>query len=103
MDSITFTVLKVVISVCAALITAYVVPYIKALKADKRYAGMLDMVDIAVRAAEQQVGSGHGQEKKERVMDFVHEWLIRQGIDVSREQLSELIEAAVFNMNQEKS
>ena len=102
MNDITFVLLKIVISICAALVTAYIIQYIKTLKTDRRYAGMLDMIDIAVRAAEQQIGSGCGERKKERVMEFVHDWLTRQGVKITKEQLSELIEAAVFNMNQEK-
>lgn len=101
MNDITFLILKITLSICAALVTVYVIPYIKALKNDKRYAAMLDMVDIAVRAAEQQLGAGKGTEKKERVMDFVYDWMTRQGVDITREQLSELVEAAVFTMNRE--
>lgn len=103
MSEVTFAILKIVISVCAALVTAYVLPYIKTLREDTRYAGMLDMIGLAVKAAEQQItASGQGAAKKARVLEFMREWLGDKGIDVSYDQLSELIEAAVFEMRQEK-
>ena len=60
MNELTFDLLKIVISVCAAIITVYAVPYLKTLKEDRRYAQILDMVDVAVRAAEQtKIGRAH--------------------------------------------
>lgn len=100
MDELTFTLFKIVISVCVALATAYLVPYLKTLRNDARYQGMIDMIAVAVRAAEQTItGSGQGAIKKDHVMEFVRDWLARQGITITDTQLSELIEAAVFAMN----
>lgn len=102
MNDITFIILKIVVSVCAALFTAYVIPYLKAIRTDKRYQAMIDIITVAVKAAEQQIReSGQGAVKKERVMEFVREWLSKQGIELTYDQLSELIEAAVWNMKQE--
>lgn len=100
MDELTFTIYKVVISICVALATVYLVPYLKTLRNDARYQSMIDMIAVAVRAAEQTItGSGQGAVKKERVIAFVKDWLNAQGIKITDEQLSELIEAAVFAMN----
>lgn len=104
MNDITFQILKIVISVCVALFTAYAVPYLKALKTDARYSQMIDMIALAVRAAEQTITEqGQGKVKKERVLEFIREWLTQTtGSEViSQEQLSELIEAAVWQMKQE--
>ncbi len=102
MNDITLTILKVVISVCAALITVYVVPYLKTLRSDARYSALIDMVEVAVLAAEQTVtGEKQGAVKKEQVMEFVREWMNKQGIDISYDQLSQLVEAAVYSMKQE--
>ena len=43
MNELTFDILKIVVSVCAAIITVYAVPYLKTLKEDRRYAQILDM------------------------------------------------------------
>ena len=102
MDEFTMMILKVVISVCAALITYYVVPYIKALKEDARYQSVIEMIEIAVRAAEQVIrGEGQGALKKAEVVKFVSEWLERNGIGIMEDQLDQLIEAAVYAMKQE--
>ena len=93
---------KIVISVCAALITAYAVPYIKTLKEDARYASVLEMIEIAVRAAEQVIkGEGQGALKKSEVVKFVSEWLASKGIEIREDQIDQLIEAAVYEMKQE--
>lgn len=101
MNEITLDVLKIVISVCAALITVYAVPYLKALKEDSRYKSLVDMVDVAVRAAEQTFkASGQGALKKEEVMTCVREWMQSHGISISSYQLDQLIECAVYQMKQ---
>lgn len=104
MNDITFIILKVVVSICAALVTVYLIPYLKTLRQDRRYASLLDMVEIAVRAAEQTYKeSGQGARKKEEVMTFVREWMQNHGISISSYQLDQLIECAVYQMKQEGS
>lgn len=99
MDDMTFTIFKVVMSVCVALATVYLVPYLKTLRNDARYQSMIDMIAVAVRAAEQTItGSGQGAIKKDHVMEFVREWLAKQGITITDTQLSDLIESAVWSM-----
>lgn len=101
MDEITMMILKVVVSICAALITAYIMPYLKTLRDDKRYAMLFDMVALAVRAAEQTItGSGQGAVKKAEVVKFVSEWLFGKGINITEDELDQLIEAAVYQMKQ---
>lgn len=102
MNDITFLILKVVISICAALITVYIVPYLRTLRSDKRYSALIDIVKVAVLAAEQTItGEKQGSVKKETVIEFVRDWMQKQGLDITYEQLSQLIEAAVYSMKQE--
>ena len=100
MDDITMMILKIVISVCAALITAYVIPYIRTLKNDARYKRLIDMVTVAVQAAEQVI-KDDGAKKKEEVMSFVSEWLKKQGIQITHEELNQLVESAVYAMKKD--
>lgn len=100
MNDLTFNILKIVISICAALFAYYVIPVIKAKLESDKYTELLTMVDICVRAAEQTTkGSGMGPVKKEDVMIAMSNWLLLNGIEISQKQLSDLIEAAVYNMN----
>lgn len=103
MNELTFDLLKIVISVCAAIITVYAVPYLKTLKEDRRYAQILDMVDVAVRAAEQTIkGAGKGMEKKKAVENVLYAWLLERGIEITPEQLNNLIECCVYQLKQEQ-
>lgn len=102
MNEITFMILKIVISICAALVTVYVVPYLKTLRQDKRYASLMDMVEVAVRAAEQTIKEpGQGNAKKAEVIAFVSDWMNEHGIKITQDELSQLIECAVYQMKQE--
>lgn len=102
MEDITLMILKVVVSVCAALITVYVVPYLKTLRQDKRYASLMDMVEVAVKAAEQTIKEpGQGDYKKAEVIAFVSDWMNEHGIKITQDELSQLIECAVYQMKQE--
>ena len=102
MDDLTFDILKIVLSVCVALISVYLIPYIKTLKSDKRYEQLIYMVEVAVRAAEQTVkGSGMGEKKKSEVISYVIRYMDRIGIKITAEQLDRLIECAVYQMKRE--
>ena len=99
MNEITFNILKIVVSVSAAIITIYLVPYIRNKLKDDKYKELLAIVEVAVKAAEQTIGGGHGKVKKEEVVAFVSLWLSQNGIQITDKQLDNLIEAAVFQMN----
>ena len=100
MNDATFTILKVVVSVCSALITVYLIPYIYTLKEDRRYASLVAMVEVAVKAAEQTIGKGQGEFKKSEVIDFVSKWMNENGVKITEEQLSQIIESAVYQLKQ---
>lgn len=101
MNDVTFMILKIVLSMAAALITVYVIPYLKELKNNEEYSALFDMVEVAVYAAEQTIKTG-GADKKEAVMLYLTNWARAKGIEVSSEQINQLVEAAVFSMNQIK-
>ncbi|WP_034465896.1 phage holin [Butyrivibrio proteoclasticus] len=102
MNEVTFNILKIVVSVVSALVAVYLIPFIKAKTADVKYQKLLDMVEVAVRAAEQTIkGSGQGAAKKEEVIKFVTDWMMEHGVTITYDQLEQLIEAAVFNMKRE--
>ena len=101
MNDLTFNILKIVISVAVALISAYLVPFIKNKLQEDKYSQLVVMVHTAVQAAEQTIGSGNGAVKKDEVMSFVTDYMNRVGIKITEEQLDQLVESAVFQMNLE--
>ena len=103
MNEITFNILKIVVSVSAALISAFVIPLLKQKIAEIKDRRLLEAVVIAVKAAEQTIkGSGTGHIKKDEVITFVTKWLFSQGISITEEQLDNLIECAVYELNRNK-
>ena len=99
MNNFTFVAVRIVVMVLSALISAYLIPYLKQLAQKEQYKDIMDMVMIAVQAAEQTMkGSGRGEEKKKEVIAYVSNWLAMRGISLSNEELSQLIEASVWSL-----
>lgn len=90
-------IIEAVAALIAALITAFLVPYIKSKTTAEQQKEINAWVKIAVSAAEQiYTGSGRGEEKKEYVIN----WLREHGITVDEAKLDALIEAAVYELTQ---
>ena len=80
---------QAIISLIAALIAYRLIPYIKAHTNEKQQALIQSAVEIAVYAAEQIYGAGHGEEK----LEYASIWLQDRGYHVDRAE----IEACVYN------
>ena len=92
---------KVIIPILGAIITYLIVPFIKQKTTKEQRENIYFWVEVAVSAAEQiYKEKGQGKLKKEYVVDF----LVSKGINITIEELDVLIEAAVneLNMAQEK-
>lgn len=102
MNDISFMILKIVITILSTLITIYVVPLLKTKIQASQYNYLLEVVDTAVRAAEQTIKTEKsGAVKKEKVVQYVTDWMNTHGIKISQEQLSDIIEWAVYTMKTE--
>ena len=103
-NEVTDIVVKIVVGLCFAIITKFVIPYLKTLREDARWKRLIDIVQTAVEAAEQTIKKpGSGAEKKQEVLMFVSDWLKKQGIEVTDAELDNLIESAVKKMNDRKA
>ena len=86
-----------IISLIAAVVTAFVVPWIKSKTTAAQREEINAWVRIAVTAAEQiYKGEGKGKEKKKYVLDFLAE----KNLKIDEESVDLMIESAVKNMNQ---
>ncbi len=102
MNDLSFKILEVVVSVATALISVYVIPLLHEKLKSEKYNQIFEIVEVAVRAAEQTItGAGMGAVKKDQVIDFVMRWALSHGILITDEQLDQLIEAAVYNLKLE--
>ncbi|GIP53100.1 hypothetical protein J42TS3_21350 [Paenibacillus vini] len=79
----------------AAVITTFVVPYIRSKTTEQQRQQIAAWTRIAVAAAEQIYnGPGRGDEKKRYVLDF----LAARGYTVDTDAINALIEAAVHEL-----
>ncbi len=90
-------VINAFIALIAALITAFVVPWIKRNTSAKDREELLKWVEIAVMAAQQLYHQLDGSKRKEYVLDFLRE----KGYDVTSTEVDNAIESAVLKLHQE--
>ena len=83
------------IGLCSAIITGFVIPYIKSKLSTEQEKLLQTMINCAVSAAEQLYKEhGMGAEKKQYVLD----WLTQNGIDIDDTKLDAMIESAVYTL-----
>lgn len=86
------TIANALIALVAAVITTFVIPYIKSKTTENQRKTFSEWAKIAVKAAEQiYKGSGRGPEKKKYVLDFLNS----KGYKLDESSLEVTIEAAV--------
>lgn len=91
------------ISIISALITAFVIPYIRSKVSKEK----LDQVDyytkIAVKCAEQIYSQEQWKEKKEYVMEYVRKMCFEVlNINITYDQLDTIVEGIVYSVKKEK-
>jgi type II secretory pathway pseudopilin PulG len=89
------TVIEAVLALIGALITAFLIPWIKNKTGAEKLEQIELWVTVAVEAAEQiYTGSGKGAQKKAYVLEFLNS----KGFDLDWEEIDMMIESAVFNL-----
>lgn len=91
--------LKLNIMVATALITTYLIPWIKSHTDSEKMYSVMRWAHEAVMAAEQLYGAKTGPEKKKFAMAFLRKVVDAAHIDITDAELSTLVEAAVGEMN----
>ena len=88
--------ITLIFGIISALITKYLIPFIKEKISAEQFNKMKKWVKVAVKAAEQTItASGMGEAKKAEVLKFLN----AKGFTVDFDELDKLIEAAVFEIN----
>lgn len=104
MNDITFEILKLAVTVIMILITRYVIPWLQMkLKNEVDEATWVQVMRL-VRSIEQDSRIyDTGADKKEAVTRCLKSWAKKNKIELSDTQIENLIESAVFVMNNEKN
>ena len=96
-----FNFLMTLIPVFGAIITYFVIPFIKSSISEKQLAQYKEWAKLAVKTAEMLwKETGHGDDKKAYVVNFLNEMFNKNKITITAEQLEVLIEAAVKEMKE---
>lgn len=88
-------IVEAIISLCAALVSVFFIPWVKKKIGAEKMASFLRWVDIGVAAAEQLFDSEQTELKKQFVVDFLH----REGIVYNELEVNTAIEAAVIKLH----
>ena len=91
-------IIEAVIVLISALITTFLLPYIKQKLSDEKRQKLIFWIETAVKAAEQLYGSKTGQQKKEYVVSF----LLSKGIVADIDEVTALIESEVYKLTNTK-
>lgn len=90
------TILSALITLICALISAFLIPYIKSKVSAEKLETIKAWVKVAVQAAEMLYReTGTGAQKK----SYVIEYLNSKGYDLDTDTLNNLIESAVLELN----
>ncbi len=90
-------IVSAVVTLIISLVSAFLIPYIKAKTTEEQFNTIKLWVQVAVQAAEMlYIGSGRGKEKKQYVIEF----LKSKGFTLNAEEIENLIESAVLELKQ---
>lgn len=99
-----FNVILTIIPVIGAIITYFIVPFIKSSINEKQLAQYKEWSLLAVKCAEMLwKETGHGEDKKAYVVAFLNDMFNKNKIVITDEQLNILIESAVKIMKENES
>ena len=100
MNEITFTALRLLTMILMAVLSAYVIPWVKARIGNERLEQISQWAALAVSWAEQIVDkTGAGTDKKIMVESFLRDLLASKGLVLTDKQIDILIESAVRQMH----
>ena len=103
MDGKVFTQIMIgIIMIIGALVSYYVIPWLKTLVTEQQLGQLAYYVSIAVRCAEQIYPVEEWMQKKAYAMKFVRNELNEMNISVTDEQISAMIEAMVHEVKKDR-
>ena len=103
MDERLFQVLLALIPVLGAIITYFVIPFLKEKIGNERLMQYKEWATLAVRAAEMiWTETGRGADKKAYVVNYLINLFNKNKVVITAEQMEILIESAVQELNKDK-
>ena len=104
MNEAIFNVVLTIIPVIGAIITYFIIPFIKSAISEKQLAQYKAWTMLAVKCAEIIFKeSGHGEDKKAYVVNFLNDMFNKNKVVITESQMEILIEACVKEMKEIES
>ena len=104
MDEKLFQIILMLIPIFGAIITSFVIPFIKEKIGTEKLAKYEYWADLAVKAAEMMwTETGSGKAKKQYVVDFLNEMFNKNKVVITEQQIEILVESAVKQMKLEEN
>lgn len=95
-----FQVILTLIPVFGAIVTYFIIPYIKTNIDSVKLSQYKEWATLAVKTAEMLwKETGHGEDKKAYVVDFLTNMFNSKKVVITKEQMNVLIESAVQELN----
>lgn len=99
-----FEIVLMLIPILVAIITSFVIPFIKEKIGSEKLAKYEYWASLAVKAAEMMwAESGKGADKKQYVVDFLNNMFNKNKVVITEQQIEILVEAAVKQMKLEEN
>jgi len=104
MDERLFQIILMLLPILGAIITGFIIPFIREKIGAEKLAKYEYWANLAVRAAEMLwKESGRGAEKKQYVIDFLNNMFNKNKIVITEQQIEILVESAVKQMKLEEN
>lgn len=104
MDERLFQIILALIPILGAIITGFIIPFIKEKIGSEKLAKYEYWTKQAVKAAEMMwTESGCGEDKKRYVVKFLNEMFNKNKVTITEQQIEILVEAAVKQMKLEEN
>lgn len=100
MNDLINLVVKLVVVIGSILLVRWVKPLIQEKIESIKDEKLREALKEAVEAFEQTIQeSGMGEIKKEKVLDFIQNWISNKGYDITYDELEIILESTVYEMN----
>lgn len=103
MSDILFEALNLIVMICAAIFTAYVIPYVRKAVGDKKLQDIADWAERAVLFAQQTMTAESGADRKAYVLEYLTRYAHDYKIPITDEQINILIESAVKQLRMDEA
>lgn len=103
MNELLSNLLVAVVIAAILMVTKYGIPALKQIAEGTKLESVIKYASEFVKAAEQTMSKLTGTERKAWVTEILRGILTAKNISLTDQQLDAIIEAAVFNMNKEKT